>query len=123
MATLRDRVPDQDVAVQAVHRPPVGCDGGGYPVVVVGRPQLVRIPVLERPADADDEDGRDLLQDERLALLAGQVGIAPEEILGMEEGDLLRQIGIAARAELREQLLDVYLGSSQDAPDGPNGVL
>jgi len=68
---MGDGVPDQDVAVDPVHRPAVVGDRRGHPVVVVGGAHLVGVAVVERPADPDDEDRGDLLEDRGLALLAG----------------------------------------------------
>ena len=86
-----DGVPDEDVAVQPVHRPPVGRERLGRPVVVVGRTQLVRQTVRERPADPVDEHGRMLPQDQRLPLLAGKLRIPGQDVLGVEERELVGQ--------------------------------
>ena len=98
----RDRVPDEDVAVQPVHRAPVRRDGLGRPVVVVGGAQLVRVAVGERPADPVDEDRRMLLQDRRLALLARQVGVGREDVLGVEELELVGQRAGSAGPRARD---------------------
>jgi hypothetical protein len=68
-------------------------DGLGDPVVVVGGAHLVGVAVLEGPADAVDEDRGVVLEDRGLALLAGLVGEAVEDLLGVEEGELLGQVG------------------------------
>ena len=47
------------------------------------------------------------LQDLRLALLARQVGVHVQDLLGVQERELLGQVGVVAGLQLREQLLDV----------------
>ena len=88
-----DGVPDEDVAVEPVHRAPVLGRGLGHPVVVVGGAQLVRVAVGERPADAVDEDRRVVLEERGLPLLAGQVRVHLEDLLGVEERRALPEIG------------------------------
>ena len=104
-----DGVPDEDVAVQTVHRAPVGGDRLGRPVVVVSRAQLVRVAVGERPADPVDEDRRGLLEDRRLALLAREVGIGREDVLGVQKRQLVGQRWVSLR-EHGVPLVDVGLG-------------
>ena len=74
VAALGDGVPHQDVAVQPVRGLSGFLAGVGDPVVVVGGAHLVRIAVLQWPADADNEDGRIFLQDlpSRAACAAGR---------------------------------------------------
>ncbi len=64
-----------------------------------------------------------LLEDPRLALLAGQVGIAGQQVLGVDERDLFGQVRVAIVVQLREQLVGVRLSAAQDAPDGPHDLL
>ena len=64
-----------------------------------------------------------LLQDRRLALLARQVGIHVENLLGVEEGQLLGQVGIARVLQLREQCLGKLLGADDHLPDLADDVL
>ena len=56
MTATRDRVPHEDVAIEAM-RILAGFEAGiGDPVVVVCGAHLVRVAVFQWPADADDED-------------------------------------------------------------------
>src|SRR5512146_3464530 len=107
MAAARNRVPHQDVAVQAVHGAAVLGASLGNPVVIVGRAILVWVAVRQRPADANDEDGGIFLQHLGLALLARQVGVHVQDFLGVQERELLRQVGVLAGLELGEHLLGV----------------
>src|ERR1022692_4776691 len=116
VAALCDMVPDQDVAIQAVHLPAIRRHSGRDPVVVIRRAHFVRIAVGERPANAGDEDGGARLQDSRLALLARQVRIHVQQIFGVQEGQLLRKVRIL-RLQLRKEILHVALGIDQDLPD------
>ena len=75
VATLCYRIPHQNVAVQAVHRPAVLGHSLCHPIVVVCGPKFVRISVLERPANPIDKNGRVLLNDFCLALLTRQIRI------------------------------------------------
>ena len=116
VAALCDLVPHQDVAVQAMHLLAVLDDCRGYPVIVVGGAHLVRIPVLKRPADTDNIDGRILLKDRGFALLARHVGEHVENFLGMEKDKFLRDVGIFT-IELWEHLGCFFAGSDKDFPD------
>src|SRR5208283_5577582 len=66
-------VPREDVPVEAMHGAPILRAGLRDPVIVVGGAHLVREPILERPADPDQEHRWMLLQDRGLALLAREV--------------------------------------------------
>ena len=117
MAPLGNGVPDQDVAVQ-----PMRVFAGlivsiGNPVVVIGGAHFVRITVLQRPANSDNENRRILLQHRGLALLAWQVGIHIENFLGVQELQLLGQIGIAKIFQLREHGLGKFFRSDDYFPD------
>lgn len=57
----------------------------GHPVVIIGGAHLVRIAIFQGPTDADNEDRRILLQNLRFALLARQIGVHLENLLGMQE--------------------------------------
>jgi hypothetical protein len=118
----RDRIPDEDVSVQPVHRATVGGHGLRRPVVVVGRPQLVREAVGERPADAVDEDRRVLLEDRGLPLLAGQVRIGGEQVLRVDELELVRQHRVTGRGERRPLLAQERVRLLQDLPDSLHGL-
>jgi hypothetical protein len=96
MAAPGHRVQHEDISVQSMRETAVRRAYLARPVVVVRRAQLVRKPVGERPSDAVDEERRVFLQCGRLAVLPRQVGVALEELLGVDEGDLLRKLGVAA---------------------------
>jgi len=53
-------------------------------------------PVAQRPADADEEDRPVLLARLPLALAGGQAGVAPGQVLGVDEEDLPAQEGLVA---------------------------
>ena len=90
MPTPGDRIPDQDVPVETVHRSSAGVRCLGDPVVVIGSPVLVRVAVGQHITDADDEDRRVVLEDRGLALLAGQIGERIGDLLGVEELQFFR---------------------------------
>ena len=95
VAAFRNVVPDQNVAVQAVHLLPVLGDRRSNPIIVVRGAHFVRITVLQSPADADDEDSRVLFgKDLGLALLARQIRIHVQEFFGVEEGQFLGEVRI-----------------------------
>ena len=72
MSSLCDGIPNEDIAVKAVHRPAVFAGCLGYPVIIVSGPHLVWVAVLEHPADAVDEDGGVFLEDLILPLLSSE---------------------------------------------------
>ena len=92
MAALGDRVPHQDVAVEPVRLFAGLLAGIGDPVVVVGGAHLVRIAILQRPADADDEDWPDISagSPSRAACAAGRDTF--ENFFGMQEHEVLGQV-------------------------------
>src|SRR5450755_243970 len=123
MPPVRYRVPHQNVAIQPMHHVAILGDRRRDPVVVVGCPHLMRIAVAQHPSNADDEHRRILLQDCRLPLFARQFGIHVEYFLGMQERDLLRQIGILGIAQRGEQLLSVALCPDDHLPDTSDDAL
>src|ERR1039458_9676098 len=117
MAAPGDWVPDQDVAVESMHGAALGRLGFGDPIVVIGGAHFVGIAIGESPSNTDDEDGGVLLQDGGLALFAGEIGIEVEDLFGVQEGELLGEVGIARVLELGKQFLDVLFGAGEDLPD------
>src|ERR1035438_9907853 len=95
MAAAGDGIPNQDVAVESVHGAALGRVSFGDPIVVIGGAHFVGIAIGERPSNADDEDGGILLQDGGFALFAGEIGIQIEDLFGVQEGELLGEVGIA----------------------------
>ena len=91
---LEDVVPDQDVAVEALESLFVGA----APVVVVGGAAVMRLPVRQDPADADDEDGSPAAHNLFLPLFGIQPRIELHQFLGVDEMDIFRKF----RRDLRE---------------------
>jgi len=102
--SLGDRVPDEDIAVQAVHRLAALRASLRRPVVVVGRPHLVRETVLEDPPYPDDEDSRMFLEDCGLSLFSRKVGKPFEDVLCVDELYLVRQVRISLGRQFRKLL-------------------
>src|SRR5215472_14485451 len=120
MSALGDMIPDENVAVQAVSIA-VGLRAGiGDPVIVIGSPHLVRISVIQWPADASDEDGRIFLKNDRLPPLARQVRIHRKQLLRVQKREFFWEIRVAWVAEFGEHLLRKLLGTDQDLPDLAN---
>src|ERR1017187_6686968 len=117
MAALGDGVPDQDVAVESMHGAAFGRVGFGDPIVVIGGAHFVGIAIGESPSDTDNKDSGILLQDGGFALFAGEIGIEIEDLFGVQESELLGEVGIARVLELGEQFLDVLFGAGEDLPD------
>jgi hypothetical protein len=65
-----------------------------YPIVVVGGPHFVWVAVLEDRADADDENGGVFLHDCRLSLLTRQVEVFVKYFFGVDEGQLVGEVGV-----------------------------
>ena len=107
MAALGDRVPNEDVSIEAVHGPAVGRYRFRHPVIVIGRAHLMRVTILQRPAYAVNENGWILLQHLCFSLLARQIGEHVQDIFRMQECQLLRQAWISLRFQLGEQSLSV----------------
>ena len=82
---------DEDVAVQTVHELAVFFDRWCHPVVVIRCAHLVRIAIIQNPANTINKDGSILLDDLRLAILARQIGILREDFLGVDKMQFLRQ--------------------------------
>src|SRR5436853_6513521 len=101
MAALGYIVPNQDVAVESMGIFAGLLAGVGDPIVVVGGAHLVWIAILQWPANPKDEDGRMLLQDRRLALLAREVGIRVENVVGWAKLHYLGMIGKPDSIQLR----------------------
>lgn len=80
------RIPDNDVSIK-----PGSPLGGGRPIVVVGRPSVMRFSVLKGSSDADDKNRSVLFADGVFSLPGRQVRIARFELRGMDEGDLVGQ--------------------------------
>lgn len=75
VTTLGDMVPDQNVAIEAMTLSAVDGLSRCDPIVVIRCAHFVRIAVLERMADAGDEEGWALLEDGGLSLFSRQVWI------------------------------------------------
>jgi hypothetical protein len=118
-----DRVPDQDVPVE----PMGGLSGVArsvrYPIVIVGGSHLMRIPILEWVADANDENGRIFLEHESLALFARQVGIHVQNIFSVKESQFFGKVRVFFLSELGVELLDHLPGAADDLPDFLNDIL
>src|ERR1039458_9076228 len=117
MAAPGDGVPDQDVAVESMHGAAFGRVGFGDPIVVIGGAHFVGIAIGESPSDTDNKDSGILLQDGGFALFAGEIGIEVEDLFGVQESELLGEVGIARVLELGEQFLDVLFGAGENLPD------
>jgi len=94
VAAFCDGVPNEDVAVHAVHWTAIFGGSFGDPIIVISGPHFVGVAVFKDPADADYENGGVFLHDGGFALLAGQVGVSIEYIFGVDEGKLFRKVGI-----------------------------
>ena len=103
-----DAVPAQQVAVQV-------------PVVVVGGPAVVGLARLQLAADAHEEGHRVLLHKGVLPLLGGKVGVAVLQLLGGDEGDLLRDLG--QDGQLGEHGAQEGLGVPQGPHNGADSLL
>src|ERR1039457_3222500 len=117
MAAPGDVVPNQNVAVESVHAAALWRVGFGDSIVVIGGAHFMGIAIGQSPSDTDNKDCGILLQDGGLALFAGELGIEIEDLFGVQESELLGEVGIARVLELGEQFLDVLFGAGEDLPD------
>ena len=117
VAALGDVVPDQDVAVESMSVAQGLLARVGDPVVIIGGAILMREAVFQRPADADNKDGRILLEDDGLAAFAREIGVHREEFFGVEEGEFFGKIGIARLAQFGDHFLGELLGSDENFPN------
>ena len=117
MTTPCHWVPNKNITVKTMHRSTVFGDCFRDPVIVVRRPHLVGIAVLQRPADPVDEDRALLLEDLRLPLLPRQVGVSFQNLLRVQERQLVGQVRILVGLQLGEELLGVLSAiNSRDKP-------
>ncbi len=113
-AVLQHRVPHQDVAVQTRQTQLAVA----APVVVVRGAHVVALTVGQRPADADEEDGPQLLGDGALAPLGVEVRVAGQQFLAVQELDVRWQEG--GQFVLGT---DGALGGLDGGPDTAHGFL
>ena len=80
------------------------------------------IAIAQHPANANQKEGWVLLEHTGFALFARQVGIAPQQLFGAQEGQVMGKVWIAVRSEFRKEGLGIGAGIPDDCPDLLHGL-